>query len=65
MDGPALWKSTDYNQLFALNTSCIVYADMIMDSATLKEVTVMLLLSSYEGVGVVKRSEDISKAKHL
>jgi integrase len=40
-DIPTLRASTEYNQLVALKTSCDVYADMIMNSATIDETKVM------------------------
>ena len=47
-DIPTLRASTEYNRLVALKTSCDVYADMIMNSATIDESKVIAdLLATY------------------
>jgi integrase len=58
---PALRESTDYNQLVALKTSCDVYADMIMNSATIDETKVMadLLATSPSPEEVIVRFREL------
>ena len=58
---PDLNPSTEYNQLVALKTSCDVYADMVMNSATIDETKVMadLLATSPSSEEVIVRFREL------